>query len=141
MILLVLIALSSLALILYVFVNFLNHIEPAQIDLDRLRQKNLYLLHILQIVESPDYKLLSRNNKKYRDYLFVNYARNLKQDINELVALRPGARARLYYILFTIFYGLLILKNKIYSNVHDLRVLAGVELILVKNVAEPDPTP
>ena len=95
-----------------------------------LRQKKLYLFHILQIMESPDYKFLSRNSKKYRNYLFVNYAKNPKQDIDELAALRLGARTRLYYILFMIFYDLLTLKNKIYSSVHDLRVLVGIELIL-----------
>lgn len=135
MIPLLLIALSSLALLLYLLFNFLSHVEPARIDLNFLRQRNLYLLHILQILESPDYKFLSRNNKKYRDYLFVSYARNLKQDIDDLAGLRLGGGAFLYCVFFRILYSMLSLKSKIYSNVQDLRLLAGIELMLVKNVA------
>ena len=133
MIPLLLIAVSSLALLLYVLFSVLNHVEPARIDLNFLRQKNLYLLHILQILESPDYKFLSRNNRKYRDYLFVSYARNLKQDIDDLAGLGLGTKAYLYQVFFRFFYALLTLKNKIYSSASDLSVLAGIELMLVKN--------
>lgn len=133
MIALVLLLLPSLALLLYLLFHLLNHVEPAHIDLNFLRQKNLYLHHVLPILESPDYKFLSRNNKKYRDYLFVHYARKLKEDINDLAGLPLGARTYLYYLLFRLFYALLILKNSIYSNAGDLRVLAGIELMLVRN--------
>lgn len=132
---LILIALSSLALLLYLLFNVISRVEPGQVDLTFLRQKNLYLLHILQILESPDYKFLSQNNRKYRDYLFVSYARNLKQDIDDLARVPLGGGAYLYYVFFKIFYALLILKNKIHSSVQDLRILAGIELMLVKNVA------
>ena len=109
--------------------------KPVQVDLSFLRQKNLYLLHILEILESPDYRLLSQKRKKYRDYLFVSYAKNLKEDIEELAGLRLGTTTSLYYLFFRFFYGILILKHKIYSDSQDLRVLAGIELMLVKNMS------
>ena len=130
-----LVASSSLVLVVYLFFNFLNHVKPVQVDLNFLRQKNLYLLHILEILESPDYRLLSQRNKKYRDYLFVSYAKNLKEDIQELAGLRLGTSAFLYYLSFRFFYGILILKNRIYSSAQDLRILAGIELMLVKNMS------
>lgn len=135
MIPMILIAFSSLALLVYVLLNFFHHVEPAQLDIAFLRKKNLYLLHILRILESPDYKYLSERNRRYRDYLFVSYAGSLKQDMDELAALRLGANAYLYYVFFNIFYTLLLLKNRISSSASDLRVLAGIELMVVKNIA------
>ena len=79
--------------------------------------------------------MLSQKNKKYRDYLFVSYAKNLKEDIQELAGLRLGTSAFLYYLFFRFFYGILILKHRIYSNAQDLRILAGIELMLVKNMS------
>ncbi len=135
MIPLLLVAVSSFLLLIYLFLNFLNHVEPARVDVSFLRQKNLYLLHILEILESPDYRLLSKQSRKYRDHLFVSYARNLNQDIRELAGLPLGASALLYYLFFRFLYTVLMLKHKIYSNAHDLRLLAGIELMLVKNMA------
>ncbi|MBI4444326.1 MAG: hypothetical protein HY645_00340 [Acidobacteria bacterium] len=123
---------SALLLLLLLLLNFLNRIEPQHVDLNFLRQKNLYLLHVLRILESPDYKYLSQNNKKYRDHLFLSYAGTLKQDMDELAALGLGFQASFYYCLFRFFYGVMILKNKFYSSVDDLRVLVGIELLMVK---------
>lgn len=132
---LLLIFASGLALIVFLLFNFFNHVEPERMELNFLRKKNLYLAHILRILESPDYQFLSRSNRKYRDYLFVSYAKNLMQDIDELAELRLGGTAYLYYVFFKLFYVLLIVKNKIYSSVNDLRVLVGIELMLVKRMA------
>ena len=135
MIPLLLVAVCSFSLLIYLFLNFLNHVEPAKVDVSFLRRKNLYLLHILEILESPDYRLLSKQSRKYRDHLFVSYAGNLNQDIRELAGLPLGASARLYYVFFRFFYTVLTLKHKIYSSAYDLRLLAGIELMLVKNMA------
>ena len=132
---LILIFVSGLVLLLFLLFNFFNHVEPEQVDLNFIRQKNLYLVHILRILESPDYKFLSQNNRKYRDYLFVSYAKNLNQDMEELKGVPLSVAAYLYYLFFKVFYALLILKNKLYSSAHDLRVLVGIELMLVKKVS------
>ena len=58
-----LVASSSLVLVVYLFFNFLNHVNPVQVDLNFLRQKNLYLLHILEILESPDYRCCRRRTR------------------------------------------------------------------------------
>ena len=124
---------SGLLVCLALFTLF-TRVEPEQIDLDVLRERNLYALHILRIMESPDYKQFSEQKRKGHDDLVLSYARSLRKDILELRQLPLGPTSYLYFVLFSLFYGLLRLKNKVNSGAEYLRVLLGIELMLVKKM-------
>ena len=113
---------SGLLVCLALFTLF-TRAEAEQIDLDVLRERNLYALHILRIMESPDYKEFSEHKRKGHDDLVLSYARSLRKDILELRQLPLGPTSYLYFVLFSLFYGLLRLKNKVNSGAEYLRVL------------------
>lgn len=136
MIAIVLFFLSGIALLLLLSYNFFTRVTLEQFEVNFMRQKNLYAIHILRILESPDYQFLSRKSRRYRDYLFVSYARNLNMDINEMAQSPLAGSAYFYYVLFKILYYLLLIKNKIYSSAQDLSLLMGVELMVVKKLAD-----
>ncbi len=124
---------SGLLVCLALFTLF-TRVEAEQIDLDVLRERNLYALHILRIMESPDYKEFSEQKRKGHDDLVLSYARSLRKDILELRQLQLGPTSYLYFVLFSLFYGLLRLKNRVNSGAEYLRVLLGIELMLIKKV-------
>ena len=125
---------SSALLVCRALCTLFNRVEPEQMDLDVLRERNPYALHIFRIMESADYNQFPENHRKGHHDLVLSYARSVKKDIAQLQQLPLGPTSHFYYVLFSLFYGLLYLKNKLNSGAEYLRVSLGIELTLVKKM-------
>ncbi len=129
---LILVALSAVLLW-----DFLARIEAGDPEIELMSRRDLYALHVLRIVESPDYRFHSQRSRQYRQFLFKSFAGKLRQDVGELGGLPCGPLGLFYKGLFQIGYGLLLVKAEIWTGRRDLRVLLGVELLLIRELSAP----
>ncbi len=127
---LILVALSALLLW-----DFLARVEAGDPEIELMSRRDLYALHVLRIVESPDYRFHSRRSRQYRQFLFKSFAAKLQQDVRDLALLPSSLWALALRTLFQAGYWSLWLKAQVWTGRRDLRVLLGIELLLIRTLA------
>lgn len=131
-ILVLLLTVGTVACLAVWIYHFFVEFEVQEPDMNILRRKNLYAMHVHRILESWDYCFYSERDRRYREYLFSSFARNLKQDVADVSESAGGVKAGLYIALFQVCYLALSLKNKLLSGENDLRLLLGIQLMVVR---------
>ncbi len=112
----------------------MTRVCPDSADLEFVRRHDLYTSYVLRILESADYQFFARKNRRYRDFLFESYARNLEKDMAELARSQPGWTSALFLRLYRGVYRVLRCKRRFNSNIGDLRLLLGIALALVRRL-------
>lgn len=121
---------------LLVFWDFLARVGAGGPALDLMARRDLYILPVLRIVESPDYRFHSRRSRQYRQFLLRSFGSKLRQDVDDLTESPSTPSATLYRILFHLAFGWLSLKAYVWTGRRDLRVLLGIELLLIRSLAD-----
>ncbi len=129
----VLAALSAMLLLW----DFLARFEADESAIELMSRHDLYALPVLRILESPDYRFHSQRSKDYRQFLFSSFASKLRQDVEDLGELPFGSGARFCRWLFHLGFWALSLKARIWTGGRDLRVLLGIELLMIRALTTP----
>jgi hypothetical protein len=125
---------TFLILMAYVFYHQVAGLRWDSLELNRLEYLELSIATILRLLDAPDVRMLLRRPKA-RQYLFLEFSKDLKKDVRHLVrwrALTMGSLA--FAVLFYACYYLLRLKARLVCSPRDLHFLSGLELALFRSM-------
>ena len=103
-----------------------------------LERLELHLAHILRVLDAPDVKMLLRNPES-RQHLFLEFSRDLKEDVVSLWRSRRLEWTMLAFVasFFFFYYGMRV-KAYISCGRNDIRFLTGLELALFRRLREAE---
>jgi hypothetical protein len=121
-------------LMAYVFYHQVAGLRWDSLELNRLEYMELSVAHILRLLDAPDVKMLLRRPKP-RQYLFLEFSKDLKKDMKQLVRWRAlGMGSLAFVVLFYVCYYLLRMKARLVCSPRDLHFLSGLELALFRSM-------
>ncbi len=118
--------------------SFYYHVSSLRLvesERRRLEQAELNLARLLQLLDSPDYDVVSVSPHARR-FLLIEYSRFLKDDVLSLLRLRDlGIQGMLYVGIFFASYFAMRLKSRLYCSNNDLRFLTGLGIGVFRSAA------
>lgn len=95
-------------------------------EIRELEHMEMHLGQIVRLLEAPDVQILMQRPKP-RKTIFVEFSKNLREDVETLLRLGKLGPAGFFYVaLFYLAYSLLIFKARFFCHRNDLHFLAGL---------------